>query len=100
MKLLFAAIFIALLSSCTYTPGSLDTNRQMLLICESWVGIFDRIKTRRSFDIATQAEIDAINKARPILNPICTVQPYDPGGYSLVDLEKLLVAIVAAEQKK
>ncbi len=89
-----------LLGSCTWQYGPTDPSRQVLFVCESWTSIFDRITTRRKFGLASDAEIKAINEARPLLNPVCTVEPEDRAAFDLVTLENALLAIIAAEKNQ
>ena len=85
------------LSSCLGAgKPSLSDNERLLLVCESWLSVFKRIDTRDQFGLASGDEIDAIETALPILNPICTQNLSTASGF---DIYKLESALLAALQK-
>lgn len=96
--LVLAALVV---SACTFTPGTQMTYAErVLVLCTSWVSVFDTVTTRRQLGLAKPVEIDAINSARPILNPVCEAEtPVVSGEAQLLVLERALIKAIQAQGK-
>ena len=62
--------------------------------------MFETSLTRRQIDVASKAEINAINSARAVLNPVCDVDtPAVSGEAQLVVLERALIRVIQAQRE-
>lgn len=87
----FIVLVSASLISCTFMPSTQLTDTERLLtVCEAWLPVFDRINTRDEQSLATDREIDAVDKAIEVINPHCKTEL----GTTVFDINKLERALI------
>jgi hypothetical protein len=101
MRHIFTAFLLLGIAACSYGLGGgepISPGQRLLIVCEGWNSIFSKINDRDDFGIATDAEVQAINTALPILNPVCTSDFTAASGVDLGTLEAALLAVILAER--
>lgn len=88
-----------MVSACTFTTAR-SAEERLQIACASWAHLFSTAKTRRQYDLATLEEIQAVNHARPILNPVCSEDiPVQVTDHTLVLVENALLRLIEAEKE-
>lgn len=98
MRYALLLVFLAL-SACQ--SGALPDSQRLLIVCEGWSSVFTRIDTRDRLGMASKREVAAIDKALPVLNPICTMEAPSidalEAGFDILTLEAALIAVLSAQ---
>ncbi|MGI9493894.1 MAG: hypothetical protein ACR2QF_15970 [Geminicoccaceae bacterium] len=103
MKLIAATCLAAALSGCGYNSfgqPDISSNQRLLIVCEAWNSVFTRIDNRDQFSLASETEIEAVNNALPVLNPICTSNLSTASGFDIHTLEAALLAVLASQEEQ
>ena len=78
-----------------WTP-SITAEQRLLVVCEAWLSVFSRINTRDELGFATSIEVDAVDNALPILNPICQ----SDGEVDIGLAERVLVQVLDTSDRR
>lgn len=88
-----AIVFAVVLSGCATADRTPE--ERLLIACEAWLSVFERINTRDRLDLATDAEVDAVNDAISVINPVCEAGP-SGNVFNITSIEDALIAVIAA----
>lgn len=89
-----------LLSSCGHLLDQKTPAERVLIACTAWGATFEKVAQRRLLNLATDEEIEAINIARPVVNPICLRDPSEATATTADDIEAVLLAIILASERE
>lgn len=98
-RFVVASVFLATLVgpvvSCSPNQNGMTTSQRVLIMCEAWTSVFSRINVRDKLGMASRYEIDAIDRALPVLNPVCLSDSLS-SGFDVAAAESALVSVLSS----